>query len=53
MASNFGRLSDKLKDADLERRMEEEEVSRLSAASNTQRSNARCADASGVRGGGG
>ena len=26
MASNFGRLSDKLKDADLERRMEEEEV---------------------------
>ena len=33
MASNFGRLSDKLKDADLERRMEEEEVSRLAAAS--------------------
>jgi len=26
MASNFGRLSDKLKDADLERRMEEEEI---------------------------
>jgi len=27
MASNYGRLSDKLKEADIERRMEEEEVS--------------------------
>ena len=41
MQSNFGRLSDKLKEADLERRMEDEEVSRLSAVSNAQRANAR------------